>query len=82
MQFREAFLLIFRQALVGGGDGWTLVEGSGEGCYEGCDDVVDYCAYAQAVQGDDVAGDEGVVGVVHQVVLGLLEVLGSFVSNW
>ena len=40
-----------------------------------CDDVVYDCAYAQAVEGDYIAGDEGVVGVVDEVVLGCGEVL-------
>ena len=44
--------------------------------------MVDGAAYAEAVEGDDVAGDEGVVRVVDEVLGVAVEVLGGWLLVW
>lgn len=75
MELSEAIFLILSQSLIRSGDRGPEFDRGGEGRDEGGDDVVDGGADAETVQGDDVAGDEGVVGVVDEVGGWGLEVL-------
>lgn len=67
MQFRESFLLIQRQSLIRGRDGRSVGYRFLERRDDVCDYVVHGCACAEAVEFDDVAEDEGGVGVVDEV---------------
>ena len=80
MELREALLLVRRESLVARRDGRAVFDWRGEGRDDGGDDVVNGGADAEAVQGDDVAGDEGRVGVVHEVLGVAGEVLVSRIS--
>lgn len=67
MQFRETLLLVQCQAFVWCGYRWALVDRCAERTDDGSDDVADVASDMQTVEFDDVAGDEGVVGVVDQM---------------
>lgn len=75
MELRESLFFVLGQSLIGGGYGWTVGGGFSEGRQEFCYDVVDCRTDVQAMEGDDIAGDEGVIWVVDQVVDWFLEVL-------
>lgn len=64
MQLREAFLFVRRQSILRRGYGRALVNGCAERRYDACNNVVDNCADAETVEFDDVADDEGGVGIV------------------
>lgn len=67
MEFGQARGFVGCEALFGGRDGRAGGDGRAEGRHDGGDDVVDGGGDAQAVQADDVALREGVVGVVDEV---------------
>ena len=69
MQLRESLLLVRGQPLITSRDVRAVFDGGGVGRDDGGDDVVDGSADAQAVERDDIADDEGCVGVVDEVVL-------------
>jgi hypothetical protein len=75
VQLWEAFGFVCCEALFGGRDWWAGFDGSAEGGDDGCYDVVDGGADFQAVETDNIALVEGVVGVVDEVVGVIGEVL-------